>query len=228
MFIVFLLLIQLCYVVNAHNCLPEEECTVKSWREWENCSGNCKNITKQVRKRTICVDFEKVQPFTRENVVQFCNITVPTVETRPCQTCPVGIYNVISQKCEKCNYVNCRDDPCQQGTCNDTAYGIRCSCYPGYAGFDCGMMIPRDKTMTQYLLPLWMPPLEYGILTLTTLIIIMAAGCLCLKCCRLCGACSSDDDDDDDEERKRKKNKPFPYRSHGFRNTRKPSVVIDF
>ena len=103
MFIVFLLLIQLCYAVNVDNCLPVEECTVKSWREWENCSGNCKNITKQVRKKTICVDVLKVQPFTRENVIQFCNITVPTVETRPCLTCPVGIYNVITQKCEKCS-----------------------------------------------------------------------------------------------------------------------------
>ena len=103
MFIVFLLLIQLCYAVYVDNCLPEEECTVKSWREWENCTGNCKNITKQVRKRTICVDFVKVQPFTRENVIQFCNITVPTVETRPCLTCPAGIYNVITQKCEKCS-----------------------------------------------------------------------------------------------------------------------------
>ena len=102
MLVLLFVVIQLCSA-KFDACKPTEECTVKSWREWENCSGNCKNITKQVRKRTICIDFVKVQPFTRENVIQFCNITVPTVETRPCLTCPVGIYNVITQKCEKCS-----------------------------------------------------------------------------------------------------------------------------
>ena len=102
MLVLLFVVIQLC-PAKFDACKPTEECTVKSWREWENCSGNCKNITKQVRKRTICVDVVKIQPLTRENVIQFCNITVPTVETRPCLTCPFGIYNVISQKCEKCS-----------------------------------------------------------------------------------------------------------------------------
>ena len=102
MLVLLFVVIQLC-PAKFDTCKPTEECILKSWREWENCTGNCKNTTKQIRKRTICVDFVKVQPLTRENVIKFCNITVPTVETRPCLTCPVGIYNVITQKCEKCS-----------------------------------------------------------------------------------------------------------------------------
>lgn len=79
------------------------------------------------------------------------------------------------------------------------------------------LVIPRQKPQhEEYEFPSWFPYIEYGILTLTSLIIIMTAGCVCRKCCHICG-CSSFDDDDDDNDEQRSKRKKEVENSHQLR-----------
>lgn len=89
------------------------------------------------------------------------------------------------------------------------------------------LVIPRQKTPhEQYEFPSLFHYMEYGILTLTSLIIIMAVGCVSRKCCHIC--CCSPFDDDDDEQRS--KGKKFEN-SHQLRqNTpgRHRSSIVDF
>lgn len=89
------------------------------------------------------------------------------------------------------------------------------------------LVIPRQKTQhEEYEFPSWFHYMEYGILTLTSLIIIMAVGCVCRKYCHIC--CCSPFGDDDDEQRS--KGKKFEN-SHKLRQStpgRHRSSIIDF
>lgn len=105
MIVVLLILlteIPIYYCVYYDTCKPSKECTVLQWKERGTCRGNCRNSITQVRKRPICAEPSMIQPFTRENVKKYCNITQPTEETRPCPVCPSGIYSNVSEKCEMC------------------------------------------------------------------------------------------------------------------------------
>jgi hypothetical protein len=60
-------------------------------------------------------------------------------------------------------------------------------------------VLVTDEEM-ELLLPEWFPYLEYVLLSLASLIGVMALGCVCLKCCQMFGIKKDDDDDDDEEE----------------------------
>lgn len=101
---IVLLMIHMFSAEDASCYKTSQECRAIAWREWESCRGLCKHPTQQVRKRTICIDNNLVFQLnlSREGVIEYCNITQPTLEYRPCPICPTGVYSEESQKCELC------------------------------------------------------------------------------------------------------------------------------
>ncbi|XP_048780715.2 neurogenic locus notch homolog protein 1-like [Ostrea edulis] len=262
-----------CGVCASDECGKDEDCAVLGWREWGNCQGSCGINATQVRKRTICIDPATVQPLTREHVIEYCNITQITKETRPCQECSQGANHITTGR----NLVKCSDNPCVHGACRDTPHGFRCTCPPDYTGLDCGTLKPattstakpattstakpattstakpattstakpatssgircssnpclkgscadtaigyacicepsytgqncdtllETETSTLYEFPDWFPYLEYALLTMISMTVLMAAGCVCLKCCQFCGCDSSDDDTEENKRMQR-------------------------
>ncbi|XP_048753872.2 uncharacterized protein LOC125665258, partial [Ostrea edulis] len=196
-------------------------CTALSWRAWGNCEGNCGKQTLQTRKRTICYDSDEIylrisMPITRQKVLNFCNITQPTVETRLCKQCIFGKFNVTANACEICKNITCSAQLCKHGICYDTNSSVRCDCYDGFAGLDCSIELTKD-----FKLPTWLPWLEYALLAIISMVILMATGCICLKCCVVCGCMTSDEE----EKKKRKKMKEDIQQEH---YSLKPKSVIDF
>lgn len=99
----FILLISLCFVVEIDgNCGTHAYCTLLEWMSWEACKGQCGGTTKQIRKRSVCVDTTKIQPFTKENVIAYCKFTDPLEETKVCPWCSHGLYNSTTQSCDYC------------------------------------------------------------------------------------------------------------------------------
>lgn len=70
---------------------------------WEPCIGQCGGKTEQVRKRSVCVETSKIQPFTVENVIAFCKFTEPLSEKKVCPQCPHGIFNATTGVCDYCS-----------------------------------------------------------------------------------------------------------------------------
>nr|XP_022346080.1 uncharacterized protein LOC111138419 [Crassostrea virginica] len=100
----FILLISLCFVVEIDgNCGTHAYCTLLEWMSWEACKGQCGGTTKQIRKRSVCVDTTKIQPFTKENVIAYCKFTDPLEETKVCPWCSHGLYNSTTQSCDYCH-----------------------------------------------------------------------------------------------------------------------------
>lgn len=99
----FILLISLCFVAEIDgNCGTHAYCTLLEWMSWEACKGQCGGTTKQIRKRSVCVDTTKIQPFTKENVIAYCKFTDPLEETKVCPWCSHGLYNSTTQSCDYC------------------------------------------------------------------------------------------------------------------------------
>lgn len=88
------------------NCGSYAECSLLEWMEWGSCEGPCGGLTIQTRKRSVCVDIDKIQPFTPEHVISYCNFTSPISETRQCQQCRNGVYNVTASTCDQCGKIH--------------------------------------------------------------------------------------------------------------------------
>lgn len=105
---VLLFVVSIRVIFADDECSTLQYCTALSWRAWGNCEGNCGKQTLQTRKRTICYDSDEIylrisMPITRQKVLNFCNITQPTVETRLCKQCIFGKFNVTANACEICS-----------------------------------------------------------------------------------------------------------------------------
>jgi hypothetical protein len=70
-------------------------------------------------------------------------------------------------------------------------------------------------------LPSWLPGLEYAILAMISMITLMTAGCICLKCCLVCGCMTSDKER---KEKQRNTTDSFQPESYSL----KPKSLIDF
>ncbi|XP_062594266.1 neurogenic locus notch homolog protein 2-like [Saccostrea cucullata] len=93
------------------------------------------------------------------------------------------------------------------GTCVDGSIGFKCQCTDRYTGDFCDKALITVEA-SELRLPEWIQYLEYGVLSMVSLIGLMTLGCVCLKCSRACGVRDNKDDDDYDKEkdlRKRRK-----------------------
>ncbi|XP_061196827.1 fibropellin-1-like [Saccostrea echinata] len=125
--------------------------------------------------------------------------------------CDIGYTGVV---CD--TPLTCTDNPClHDGKCIDPGTGFQCTCPNTHKGNVCEIALISEKT-SQLLLPEWLPSLEYGILSIVSVIGLMTTGCVCLKCCKALGVMDErrdeDTDDEDEEEnfRKTRKNVTFP------------------
>jgi hypothetical protein len=69
-----------------------------------------------------------------------------------------------------------------------------------------------DATNGYSVFPDWLRYLEISWLTLISVIVVLTAGCLCLKCCKLCGYPASDDDNDDEGKNKTEHSENYKIR----------------
>ncbi|XP_078338824.1 uncharacterized protein LOC111134166 isoform X4 [Crassostrea virginica] len=106
--------------------------------------------------------------------------------------CP---YTHTGDVCEA--VITCASQPCQHGTCTDSPTGFKCACESSYTGVQCDTDIDQANEL---LLPEWFPYLEYTLLSMVSLVGVMAMGCFFLKCCQAFGVIGKKDDDDEDHE----------------------------
>ncbi|XP_078338823.1 uncharacterized protein LOC111134166 isoform X3 [Crassostrea virginica] len=155
----------------------------------------------------ICTDvgssFQCKCPYTHTGDV--CEAALSCSDT-PCQnlgTCsgPLGNFRCNcppTYKGDICDTViTCASQPCQHGTCTDSPTGFKCACESSYTGVQCDTDIDQANEL---LLPEWFPYLEYTLLSMVSLVGVMAMGCFFLKCCQAFGVIGKKDDDDEDHE----------------------------
>lgn len=78
---------------------------------------------------------------------------------------------------------------------------VQIFCY--FVLFSVSISVLETETSTLYEFPDWFPYLEYALLTMISMTVLMAAGCVCLKCCQFCGCDSSDDDTEENKRMQR-------------------------
>lgn len=100
---IVLILALYCISKTKCSCGKYQYCTLLDWQSWEACKGQCGGITEQVRKRSVCVETSKIQPFTVENVIAYCKFTEPLSEKKVCPQCPHGIFNASTSMCDYCS-----------------------------------------------------------------------------------------------------------------------------
>lgn len=98
------LILALCCISKTKcSCGKYQYCTLLDWQSWAACIGQCGGLTEQVRKRSVCVETSKIQPFTVENVIAYCKFTEPLSEKKVCPQCPHGIFNASTSMCDYCS-----------------------------------------------------------------------------------------------------------------------------
>ncbi|XP_061196826.1 neurogenic locus notch homolog protein 1-like [Saccostrea echinata] len=149
-------------------------------------------------------------------------ICTDTAYTFTCH-CDRGYTGLVCDKRKLCSQgIVCKNG----GTCVDGSIGFKCHCSDRYTGEFCERVVTTEQP-SELRLPEWFPYLEYGLLSVVSLIGLMTLGCICLKCCRAFGVGEKKfvDDDDNDEERNFRKRKNV----HSTPNHPKPvNTGIDF
>ncbi|XP_062594280.1 uncharacterized protein LOC134255773 isoform X2 [Saccostrea cucullata] len=140
-----------------------------------------------------------------------CSIQPATIET--CLTSCNKSINFPMHRTQSCRI-------CENGGALKLA-SLSCKCGPHYKGGCCQVETLELPESVRYV--------EYGLLSLVSVIGVMATGCVCLKCCQTFGInkkSGTDDDDDENEDEKWKKNRKnliFPEK-----DSKSKRVRLDF
>ncbi|XP_062594269.1 neurogenic locus notch homolog protein 1-like [Saccostrea cucullata] len=211
-------------------CTLDMECHLFNWLPWNPCTGTCGSQSQFTDRRMCC----SLVPATLETCLTSCNRSIhfPMHRTQSCQICENGGTVEPSSLSCRCgphykggccqDLVTCQDNPCKHGICTDEGITFTCTCDKGYTGTVC-------DTLETLELPESVRYVEYGLLSLVSVIGVMATGCVCLKCCQTFGINKkggTDDDDDENEEEKWKKNRKnliFPQK-----HSKSKAVLMDF